>query len=223
MIRKLAAETLGSAFLLAVVVGSGIMAERLSAGNVALALLANAIATGCGLTALILAFAPVSGAHFNPVVTLGEAIEGRMRAGLAAAYIAAQCAGAFAGVAAAHCMFALPAFALSPHPRTGLAQWFSEFVATAGLLLVIRGVNRGQPQATAVAVGLYIASAYWFTASTSFANPAVTIARAFTPTFAGIRIQDAPAFIAAQTAAAFAASFLGRWLFAPASATASAS
>jgi len=211
--RMLAAEALGTAFLLAVVVGSGIMGERLSGGSVALALLANSLATGAGLTALILTFEPVSGAHFNPVVTLAQAMDGRMGRGMAAGYTAAQICGAFAGVAAAHGMFGQMAFAPSLHVRSGWPQWGSELVATVGLLLVIRGVSLTNPKATPFAVGAYIASAYWFTASTSFANPAVTVARALTPTFAGIRPNDAPGFIAAQLAGAVVAIFLGRWLF----------
>lgn len=211
--RRLAAEGLGTALLLAVVVGSGIMAERLSGGNVALALLANALATGAGLTALILTFGAVSGAHFNPVVTVAEAIDKRMGWGLAAAYVAAQTCGALIGVAAAHGMFGLQAFSPSMHVRSGWPQLGSEVIATAGLLLVIRGVSRTQPSITAFAVGAYITSAYWFTSSTSFANPAVTLARAFTPTFAGIRPTDAPGFIAAEIAGAIAATMLGRWLF----------
>jgi len=214
--RPLASEALGTAFLLAVVVGSGIMAERLSGGNVALALLANALATGFGLTALILAFGSVSGAHFNPVVTLSEAIDGRMNWQLAVAYVLAQICGAIAGVAGAHAMFGEPVFSYSAHVRSGWPQWWSEFVATAGLLLVIRGVSRKQPSATPFAVGAYIASAYWFTASTSFANPAVTLARTLTATFTGIRLVDAPGFIVAEILGAIAAILLGRWLFQPA-------
>jgi glycerol uptake facilitator-like aquaporin len=209
----LAAEALGTAFLLAVVVGSGIMAERLSGGNIALALLANALATGAGLTALILTFGSVSGAHFNPVVTLAEAIEGKLALRLALAYVLAQTSGALVGVATAHAMFAEQVFAFSTHVRSGWPQMWSEVVATAGLLLVIRGVSRTQPTATPFAVGAYIASAYWFSASTSFANPAVTLARAFTPTFAGIRPIDVPGFIAAQIIATLGATILGRWLF----------
>jgi glycerol uptake facilitator-like aquaporin len=210
----LAAEALGTAFLLAVVVGSGIMAERLAGGNVALALLANALATGAGLTALILTFGAVSGAHFNPVVTLAEAMDGRMGWGLAAAYVAVQTCGGLAGVAAAHGMFGLRVFAPSMHVRSRSPQLGSEVIATAGLLLVIRGVSRAQPAVTAFAVGAYIASAYWFTSSTSFANPAVTLARALTPTFTGIRAADAPGFIAAELVGAVAATVFGRWLFA---------
>jgi glycerol uptake facilitator-like aquaporin len=209
----LVSEALGTAFLLAVVVGSGIMAERLSGGNVALALLANALATGAGLTALILTFGGLSGAHFNPVVTLAEAMEGRMTWRLATAYGVVQICGAFAGVAAAHAMFGLQAFSPSMHVRSGWPQWWSEAVATAGLLLAIRGTSRSQPAATPFAVGAYITAAYWFTASTSFANPAVTFARTLTPTFAGIRPVDAPGFVAAELLGAIAAILMGRWLF----------
>jgi glycerol uptake facilitator-like aquaporin len=209
----LAAEALGTSFLLAIVVGSGIMAERLAGGNVAIALLANTLATGAGLTVLILTFGAVSAAHFNPVVTLAEAIEGRMSGKLAIGYVVAQISGAFAGVAAAHGMFGERVFAYSLHMRAGWPQIASEFVATFGLLLVIRGVTRSRPAATPFAVGAYITAAYWFTASTSFANPAVTLARAFTPTFAGIRPIDAPGFIAAEIAGAIAALLFSRWLF----------
>jgi glycerol uptake facilitator-like aquaporin len=209
----LAAEALGTAFLLAVVVGSGIMAERLSGGNIALALLANALATGAGLTALILTFGSVSGAHFNPAVTLAEAIEGKLALRLAIAYVVVQTSGAVVGVAMAHTMFGEQVFAFSTHVRSGWPQIWSEVVATAGLLLVIRGVSRTQPAAVPFAVGAYITSAYWFTASTSFANPAVTLARALTPTFAGIRPTDVPGFIAAQIVGALVATILGRWLF----------
>jgi glycerol uptake facilitator-like aquaporin len=209
----LAAEALGTAFLLAVVVGSGIMAERLSGGNIALALLANALATGAGLTALILTFGSVSGAHFNPAVTLAEAIEGKLALRLAIAYVVVQTSGAVVGVAMAHTMFGEQVFAFSTHVRSGWPQIRSEVVATAGLLLVIRGVSRTQPAAVPFAVGAYITSAYWFTASTSFANPAVTLARALTPTFAGIRPTDVPGFIAAQIVGALVATILGRWLF----------
>jgi glycerol uptake facilitator-like aquaporin len=203
----LSAEALGTAFLLTVVVGSGIMADKLSGGNVALALLANALATGAGLSALILTFGSVSGAHFNPVVTLAEAIESKLAPRLALAYILAQTSGALVT------MFGEQVFAFSTHVRSGWPQMWSEVVATAGLLLVIRGVSRTQPTATPFAVGAYIASAYWFTASTSFANPAVTLARAFTPTFAGIRPTDVPGFMAAQIVGTLAAALLGRWLF----------
>jgi glycerol uptake facilitator-like aquaporin len=202
------AEFLGILFLLASVVGSGIMAERLSGGNAALALLANTIATGAALVALILAAGPISGAHLNPAVTLTEAWRGQMPWQEAPAYLAAQLAGAFAGVATAHAMFGLPVFSFSTKLRSGLPQAFSEFVATFGLIAVIRGCARSRPSAIPVAVGAYITAAYWFTASTSFANPAVTLARACTSTFAGIRPADAPAFLAAQLAGAFSATLL---------------
>ena len=211
--RRLVAEGLGSAMLLAVVVGSGIMAERLAAGNVAIALLANAIATGAGLLALILMFGTLSGAHFNPVVTLSEAWQGNLRRADVVPYIAAQIAGAFAGVAAAHLMFDLPAIQASTHVRTGWPQWWSEFVATFGLIAVIIGCARSRPGMTPLAVAAYITAAYWFTASTSFANPAVTLARSATSTFAGIRASDAPAFILAQLAGAAAATPLFCWLY----------
>ena len=211
--RRLVAEGLGTALLLAVVVGSGIMAERLAGGNEALALLANAIATGSGLVALILMFGTVSGAHFNPVVTLSEAWQGNMPAREALPYIVLQLMGAFAGVMAAHAMFGLPLLAASQHVRSGPAQWFSEFVATFGLLAVIIGCSRSRPASVPFAVAAYITSAYWFTASTSFANPAVTLARAATNTFAGIRPGDAPGFIAAQLAGAAAATAVFCWLY----------
>lgn len=210
--RRLTAEALGTAFLLAVVVGSGIMGERLSGGNVAIALLANTLATGAGLVVLILTFGPVSGAHFNPAVTLADALTGGLPWKDAAAYMAAQLAGAFVGVAAAHGMFDLPLYAASTHVRTGPSQWFSEFVATFGLLSIIWGCVRQRASAVPFAVGAYITSAYWFTASTSFANPAVTLARAATNTFAGIRPDDAPGFIIAQMLGALAATALFRWL-----------
>lgn len=205
---RAAAEFLGTLFLLAAVVGSGIMAERLSGGNAALALLANTIATGAALVALILAAGPVSGAHLNPAVTLAEAWRGRMPWREAPAYLAAQFTGAFAGVAVAHAMFGLSVFSFSTKIRAGLPQAFSEFVATFGLIAVIRGCARSRPSAIPIAVGAYITAAYWFTASTSFANPAVTLARACTNTFAGIRPADAPAFLAAQIAGAFIATLL---------------
>lgn len=211
--RKLTAEFLGTTFLLAVVVGSGIMAERLAGGNVALALLANALATGAGLVALILMFGPVSGAHFNPVVTLSEAWQGRLPGRQVAPYIALQVLGAFAGVMAAHLMFELPLLAASEHVRSGPSQWWSEFVATFGLLAVIIGCNRSRPAVTPFAVAAYITSAYWFTASTSFANPAVTLARAATHTFAGIAPGDAPGFILSQLAGAAAATLVFCWLY----------
>lgn len=212
--RMLTAEALGTAFLLAVVVGSGIMAERLAGGNGALALLANSLATGAGLTALILTFASVSGAHFNPAVTLVEALENRMSWLCGGMYIVAQTVGALAGVAAAHWMFALPTFGASAHARSGWPLFWSEVIATVGLLLVIRGCGPSQPASVPYAVGAYIMAAYWFTSSTSFANPAVTLARAFTPTFAGIRPADAPGFVLAQFAGAILATYMGRWFFA---------
>jgi glycerol uptake facilitator-like aquaporin len=208
------AESIGTALLLATVVGSGIMAERLSGGNVALALLANTLATGAGLVALILTFGPISGAQFNPLVTLADAVCGGRPWREVPVYAAVQVAGAFAGVAAAHVMFSLPIYAASRQARAGGAQLVSEFVATFGLLAVITGGARTRPADVAYAVGAYIAAAYWFTASTSFANPAVTLARAATDTFAGIRPADAPGFIAAQLAGATAATLLFRWLLA---------
>lgn len=210
---RLAAEFVGTAFLLAAVVGSGIMGERLSAGNVALALLANSVATGAALVALILALVPISGAHFNPVVTLAEAIGGGTAWREVPGYVAAQLAGAFIGVAAANVMFGLPVFFASHHARAGASLIFSEFVATFGLVAVIWGCARSRPAGAPFAVGAYITAAYWFTASTSFANPAVTLARAASDTFAGIRSADTPGFIAAQIAGALAAAFCFRWLF----------
>lgn len=219
--RRLVAEGLGTAFLLAVVVGSGIMAERLSGGNTGVALLANAIATGAGLLALILMFGTISGAHFNPVVTLSEAWQKNVPGAEVLPYIAVQIAGAFAGVAAAHGMFGEPVYLASEHVRTGTAQWWSECVATFGLIGVIIGVSRSRPGLTPLAVAAYITSAYWFTASTSFANPAVTLARSATNTFAGIRPTDATGFIMAQLVGAAAATLLFCWLYPapPASAT----
>jgi glycerol uptake facilitator-like aquaporin len=211
--RRIVAEGLGTAFLLAVVVGSGIMAERLAGGNVALALLANAIATGAGLVALILMFGTISGAHFNPVVTLSEAWQKNMPASEVAPYIAVQVAGAFAGVAGAHLMFGDPVFFASEHVRTGAAQWWSEFVATFGLIAVIIGCSRSRPSVTPFAVAAYITAAYWFTSSTSFANPAVTLARSATNTFAGIRPIDAPGFIVAQLLGAGVATAVFCWLY----------
>jgi glycerol uptake facilitator-like aquaporin len=205
-------EAVGTALLLATVVGSGIMAERLASGNVALALLANTIATGAGLVALILTFGPVSGAHFNPAVTVAAATQAELPWKDVPAYLVAQLAGAFGGVAVAHVMFEEALFSASQHARSGPAQLASEFVATFGLLSVIWGVSRKQGQLVPFAVGAYITAAYWFTASTSFANPAVTLARAATDTFAGIRPADAPGFIAAELAGAAAATALFRWL-----------
>jgi glycerol uptake facilitator-like aquaporin len=203
---------LGTAFLLMAVVGSGIMGERLAGGNVAIALLANAVATGAALVALILAFGPISGAHFNPAVTLADAMQGGITWREARAYMVAQVIGAFGGVAAAHLMFGLPLFFASHHVRSGGAQLWSEFIATFGLLSVIWGCSRARSSAVPFAVGAYITAAYWFTASTSFANPAVTLARAASDTFAGIRPADAPAFIAVQFATVLAATSFFRWL-----------
>jgi len=217
--RRLTAETLGTALLLAVVVGSGIMGERLAGGNIAIALLANTLATGAGLTVLILVFGPISGAHFNPAVTLAEAWSGGVAWHDVPGYLVAQVAGGLAGVAVAHGMFDLPLFSASTHVRSGPSQWFSEFVATFGLLATIWGCVRQRAAAVPYAVGAYITSAYWFTASTSFANPAVTIARAASNTFAGIRPDDVTGFILAQLAGAFAATLLFRWLLPPASAS----
>lgn len=213
MARRLVSEGLGTAMLLAVVVGSGIMAERLASGNVAIALLANAIATGAGLIALILMFGTISGAHFNPVVTLSEAFQKNMPAKEVLPYILVQVLGAFAGVAAAHGMFENPLFFASEHVRTGVSQWWSEFVATFGLIAVIIGCSRSRPAVTPFAVATYITAAYWFTSSTSFANPAVTLARAATNTFAGIRPADAPGFIIAQLLGAAAATLVFCWLY----------
>jgi glycerol uptake facilitator-like aquaporin len=210
--HRAAAEFTGTLFLVAAVVGSGIMGERLAAGNVALALLANTIATGAALVALILAFGPISGAHLNPAVTLADAWQGGIAWRETPAYILAQLAGAIAGVVAAHLMFGLPVLSISTHVRSGPAQLFSEFVATFGLLTVIWGCVRKRPSDVPYAVGAYIASAYWFTASTSFANPAVTIARSITSTFSGIRPADVPGFVAAQFAGAFAATLVFQWL-----------
>jgi glycerol uptake facilitator-like aquaporin len=210
--RRLTAEAVGTAMLLAAVVGSGIMGERLAGGNVAIALLANTIATGATLVALIVSFGPISGAHFNPAVTIADASQHGISWREAPLYIAAQLAGAVAGVFAAHLMFGEALFQLSEHVRAGGAQIFSEFIATFGLLAVIWGCSRRRSEFVPMAVGLYITGAYWFTASTSFANPAVTVARALTNTFAGIRPVDAPGFIAAQLAGALVATVLFRWL-----------
>jgi glycerol uptake facilitator-like aquaporin len=210
--RRLVAEGVGTAFLLTAVVGSGIMGERLAGGNVAIALLANTIATGSTLVVLILTFGPISGGQFNPAVTLADATQGGLSWRDVPPYMASQLAGAVLGVFAAHLMFGEALFQVSQHVRAGGAQLFSEFVATFGLLAVIWGCARKRPESLPVAVGLYITGAYWFTASTSFANPAVTVARALTNTFAGIRPSDAPGFIAAQLAGALSATFLFRWL-----------
>ena len=210
--RRATAECVGTAFLLAAVVGSGIMGERLAGGNVAIALLANTIATGAALVALILTFGPVSGAHFNPAVTIADASLGGIAWREVPVYIAAQIIGAFAGVGAADLMFGLPIFFASRHERSGSAQLFSEFIATFGLLAVIWGCSRRRSAAVPFAVGAYITAAYWFTASTSFANPAVTMARAASDTFAGIRPADVPGFIVAQMIGAMAATWLFHWL-----------
>jgi glycerol uptake facilitator-like aquaporin len=207
------AEWLGTAFLLAAVVGSGIMAQKLAGGNVALALLCNTIPTGAILTVLILIFAPLSGAHFNPAVSLAFVLRGELPWSTAAVYIAAQVLGGVAGVWAAHLMFELPLWQLSITVRTGAGQWLAEAVATFGLLLTIFGCIARTPAAVPYAVGLYITSAYWFTASTSFANPAVTIARALSDTFAGIAPAGVLAFIVAQLVGMLAAVAVARWLF----------
>jgi glycerol uptake facilitator-like aquaporin len=210
--KRLVAETVGTAFLLAAVVGSGIMGERLASGNVAIALLANTIATGAALVALILTFGPISGAHFNPAVTLADASQKGIPWREAPMYIVAQVVGAFVGVASANVMFDLPFFFASRHMRAGWAQLFSEFIATFGLLSVIWSCARSRSAAVPFAVAAYITAAYWFTASTSFANPAVTLARSASDTFAGIRPIDIPGFIGAQLLGAAAATLLFSWL-----------
>ena len=210
--RKLVAEALGTALLLATVVGSGIMAEQLARENTAIALLANTIATGAALVALILTFGPISGAHFNPAVTLADAWQGGIAWSAVPSYVAAQIAGALCGTALANVLFGLPLFVASQHVRAGALLSLSEFVATFGLLAVIWGCVRSRPGATAFAVAAYLVGAYWFTPSTSFANPAVTIARSLTDTFSGIRPVDAGPFIAAQLAGALAATALFAWL-----------
>jgi glycerol uptake facilitator-like aquaporin len=210
--RRALAEGLGTALLLATVIGSGIMGDKLAGGNVAIALLANTVATGAGLVALILTFGPISGAHFNPAVTLADASQGGLPWREVPVYLVAQVAGAFVGVAVAHVMFEKPVFFASAHDRSGLAQMVSEFVATFGLLAVIGGCARSRSAAVPFAVGAYITAAYWFTSSTSFANPAVTMARAASDTFAGIRPVDVPGFIVAQLLGAAAATATFRWL-----------
>ena len=210
--RRLACEALGTAFLLMAVVGSGIMGEQLDNTNQAVVLLANSLATGCALAVLILIFAPVSGAHFNPAVSLCMAFEKKLRWREAAAYILTQIIFAYVGVAAAHLMFEKDIFMASGHTRDGGAQWFSEFIATFGLMLVILSCMKQRIAAVPFAVAAYITAAYWFTSSTSFANPAVTLARAATDTFSGIRPKDVLAFIAAQLLGAVAGTFLARWL-----------
>lgn len=211
--KRLVAEFAGTCLLVATVVGSGIMAERLAGGNVALALLANTIATGAALVALILTFGPISGAHFNPVVSVADALERGLSWPETLPYILAQVFGGIGGTILAHAMFSLPFVSLSRHVRSGPAQFVSEFVATFGLLSVIWGCSRSRStNVVPFAVGSYITAAYWFTSSTSFANPAVTIARALSDTFAGIRPMDAPLFIAAQFTGGIAATLLFRWL-----------
>jgi len=212
--RALAAEAIGSFFLFATVVGSGIMAETLSGGNVGVALLANAIATGAILFVLIAMLGPVSGAHFNPAVTLVMALGRRIAPRTALLYVAAQLAGGILGVWAAHLMFDLPLLQFSAKARTGGGQWAGEFVATFGLILTILGTVRHRPDWVAPSVALYITAAYWFTSSTSFANPAIAVARSLSDSFAGIAPADVPAFVAAQLGGAVAAWACGRWLFA---------
>lgn len=209
---RIGSEFLGTAFLVAAVLGSGIMGERLAAGNVAIALLANTIATGAALVALILTFGPISGAHFNPVVTLADAWEGGTPWSETLHYVLAQTVGGISGAILAHLMFGLPVVSLSQHARTGLPQWLSEFVATFGLLSVIWGCSQTRSSVVPFAVGAYITAAYWFTASTSFANPVVTIARCLSDTFAGIRPLDVPWFVLAQFFGGFAATVVFRWL-----------
>jgi glycerol uptake facilitator-like aquaporin len=211
--RRVVAESLGTAFLLAAVVGSGIMAARLAGGDGALALLCNTLPTGAMLTVLILTFAPVSGAHFNPAVSIAATLRGEMPASVAALYVGAQVLGGILGVWAAHLMFELPLWQVSVTTRTGQGQWLAEAVATFGLLLTIFGCGARTPAAVPYAVGLYITAAYWFTASTSFANPAVTIARSLSDTFAGIAPAGVAAFVGAQLAGMLAAVTLGRWLW----------
>jgi glycerol uptake facilitator-like aquaporin len=211
--RRLVAEFLGTAFLLAAVVGSGIMAERLAGGNGALVLLCNSLPTGAILVAMILAFGPISGAHFNPAVSIAFALRGELSWDIAAAHIGGQLIGAVLGVWAAHLMFELPVGQISEHVRSGWGQWLAEAIATFGLVLTIFGCLWRSPAAVPYAVGLYIVAAYWFTASTSFANPAVTIARALTLTYAGIAPGGVPAFIASQLVGMLAAVGLARWMW----------
>jgi|SRR5271168_537982 len=212
LMRRVAAEFFGTAFLVAAIVGSGIMAERLAGENIAMALFANTIATGAALVALILAFGPISGGHFNPAVTFVDAIEHGVPWSVAGCYLGSQCVGAISGTITAHLMFGLPAVALSHRARASFAQTFSEFVATFGLLCVIWGCSRKRAEMIPFAVGAYITAAYWFTSSTSFANPAVTLARSLTDTFSGIRPLDVPLFLTAQFCGAIAATLLFRWL-----------
>jgi glycerol uptake facilitator-like aquaporin len=213
--RALASEWLGTMFLLAAVIGSGIMAENLAAGNMAIALLGNTIPTGAILVVLITILGPISGAHLNPAVTIAFLLRGEIQPRLALAYVGVQIVGAVCGAILAHFMFELPLIQESAKLRTGMAQWGSEFVATFGLLATIFGTLRWRAKAVPMMVGLYITAAYWFTASTSFANPAVTIARSFTNTFSGIFPEHALGFIIAQLAAAVIGAYVLRWLFAP--------
>ena len=215
MTRNLIAEALGSFFLFATVIGSGIMAEQLSGGNIAVALLGNTLATGAMLFVLITMLGPISGAHFNPAVTLVMVLRGDLRRTALAAYIPAQLAGGILGVWAAHLMFGLPIIQFSEHSRTGIGQWAGEFIATFGLVLTILGTVRMRPAAVPCSVALYITAAYWFTSSTSFANPAITIARSLSNTFAGIAPADVSGFVLAQLAGALAAAGAARWLFPP--------
>jgi glycerol uptake facilitator-like aquaporin len=210
--RRLAAEGLGTLILVMAVVGSGIMAETLAGGNGAIALLCNTLATGAVLFVIITIFAAVSGAHFNPAVSLVMMLRGELDLRTTLAYVAVQIVGGCIGAVLAHLMFGLDLFQLGSTARTGLGQWAGEFIATFGLIATILGCVRFRPEAIAAAVGLYITSAYWFTASTSFANPAVTIARSLTDTFAGIAPGDAPGFIVAELLGALAAAYLFRWL-----------
>lgn len=213
--QKLAAEALGTALLLAIIVGSGIMGETLAGGNIAIALLGNTIATGAGLVILILLFGPVSGAHFNPAVTFAFLLRGEISSKLSALYVVTQIIGGLAGVLVAHVMFGLEFLQISFKNRSGFDQSFAEGVATFGLVLTILGCVRFRPENTAMAVGLFIAAGYWFTSSTSFANPAVTIARIFTDSFAGIAPTSAPPFIVAQFVGAAAAAGAAAYLFTP--------
>jgi len=210
--RRIAAEFIGTGFFVAAIVGSGIMGERLAGGNIGIALLANTIATGAALATLILTLRPISGAHLNPVVSLADAFHGGIAWREACLYVAAQISGGIAGTACANVMFAFAPFSISRHARAGAPQWFSEFVATFGLLLVIRCCAKFASDWLPIAVAAYIVAAYWFTASTSFANPAVTIARSLSDTFAGIRPADVPGFLAAQIAGGFAGAAFSEWL-----------
>ncbi len=211
--RRLAAEALGTALLVATVVGSGVMAERLAGGNEALALLCNTIPTGAILVVIITVFAPLSGAHFNPAVSLVFAVRGELSRGDLAAYVVAQCLGGIAGTIVAHLMFDLAPIVIGTHGRSGPSQWLAEIVATFSLVIAILGGIRYAPAAVPWLVGLVIAAAYWFTASTSFANPAVTLARGFTTTFSGIALADVPGFVVAEVIGALIAALFGGWLF----------